>query len=197
MGLSLSPRFDQFRFQFPVDFFDQELLKKYEEILYNQNSVITSPLEYINESIQSVSLPGIQSLTKTQPQVGTNSIVRSKNKMNTEPSIEVNYYSPANPLELIDREFKVSMRLNQGLMNYFLMYENIFNIICKPPKKPCQFFEVGILNENGKMISKVKLMQPHIEGLDGLDWGYSKIERQRETFDITFKFNNIDFDFIK
>ena len=36
-----------------------------------------------------------------------------------------------------------------------------------------------------------------IDGIDGLEFSYNKLERQVETFDLKFRFNNIDFDIIK
>ena len=55
---------------------------------------------------------------------------------------------------------------------------------------------VDILDESGRITSRIKLLDLLIDGIDGLDFSYSKIERDAGTFDITFKFNNIDFVFI-
>jgi hypothetical protein len=33
-----------------------------------------------------------------------------------------------------------------------------------------------------------------MDGIDGLEFSYSKVERETNTFDVTFKFNNIDFE---
>ena len=38
----------------------------------------------------------------------------------------------SNPLSRINKEFKVTFRLNQGLYNYFMMYETIFYKYLKP-----------------------------------------------------------------
>ena len=35
-----------------------------------------------------------------------------------------------------------------------------------------------------------------IDGIEGLDFTYSKVDRESNTFEVTFKFNNIDFEFI-
>jgi hypothetical protein len=36
-----------------------------------------------------------------------------------------------------------------------------------------------------------------IDGIDGLEFNFSKIERESGTFDLNFKFNNIDFKFLE
>ena len=57
-------------------------------------------------------------------------------------------------------------------------------------------FEIFILSETGKIMGRIKLFQPRIEGIEGLTFSYNKLERQSETFDVKFQFNNIDFDIV-
>ena len=54
---------------------------------------------------------------------------------------------------------------------------------------------VQILNEDGTVISKIKFIDVYINGIEGLEFNYNKIERDSNTFDVSFKFNNIDFDY--
>ena len=42
---------------------------------------------------------------------------------------------------------------------------------------------------------KIKYIDVHLDGIEGLDFNYSKVERESNTFDVTFKFNNIDYEF--
>jgi hypothetical protein len=108
------------------------------------------------------------------------------------------YTSTENPLEKIDRDFKVTFRLNQGLYNYFMLYETIFHKICKPYLyPPIDVLYIDILNEDGLAVSRVLLKEVHIDAIDGLDFDYTKIERDSGTFQVSFKFNNIDFKFME
>lgn len=194
--LSLSPRYDLFKFSFPKDFLPEEVLVKYNNILSKNAGVITNAIDYLNESIQGVSLPGISDILMTQAQHGSNPIERNGRKINVEPTHEFTYKSPANPLSKINKEFKVTFRFNQGLYNYFMIYETIFHQICKHIHKESDpVLWVEILNESGVIISRVKLIDVHIDGIDGLEFNYNKIERDSGTFNVTFKFNNIDFEF--
>ena len=199
--LSLSPRFDLFRFILPTDFLPKEIEGKYYNILNSNAGVIQKPIDYLNESIQAINIPGMSDLVLSQQQRESNSIKRTNKglgKINVEPVHEVTYLESSNPLSRIGKEFKVTFRLNQGLYNYFMMYETIFYKYLKPvDNKQEEVFLIDILDETGKITSRIKLMDVFIDGIEGLDFTYSKVERESNTFDVTFKFNNIDFEFIE
>ena len=195
--LSLSPRYDLFRFALPKDFLPKEVEDKYARIINQNNAVITSPIEYLNESIQAINFPGISDIIVQQQQHSFNDIERKKGKINVEPKREMIYQTPANPLDRIEQSFKVTFRTNQGLYNYFMLYETIFHQICKPLDRGHQpVFFIELLSETGTIISKIIFKDVLIDGIEGLEFNYSKIERDAGTFDVTFKFSNIDFDFI-
>lgn len=110
--LSLSPRFDLFHFELPKDFLPAEILDKYNNILYRNQGVITNCVDYLNESIQSVNIPGISDITVTQQQHESNRIIRANNRINVEPNHEMTWTDPGNPLSKINKEFKVTFRMN-------------------------------------------------------------------------------------
>lgn len=204
--LSLSPRADLFCFKFPKDFLPKEINDKYTNLLNKKDkSVIRNAIDYLNESIQSVSFPGLSDLLVEQTQHSKhpeNHNIQTGLKgarVNVEPKRNNNTYSPANILSQINGEFTVTLRKNQGLYNYFMIYESIFHKVLKEyanVTKPDDFFEIDILEETGEIFAKVKLFQPRIDGIDGLEFSFNKLERQTETFDIKFKFNNIDFEIV-
>ena len=205
-SLSLSPRLDLFVFRFPKDFLPEEIEKKYTLLLNQEKSLIRTPIEYLNESIQGISFPGISDLLIDQQQISQhpeNLNAQSGLKMkrvNVEPARNNVTYSPKNILSQIGGEFTVTLRKNQGLYNYFMIYETIFYKVLKEydnVTKKDDLFEIDILDSTGKVIGRVKLFQPRIDGIDGLEFSYNKLERQVETFDLKFRFNNIDFDIIK
>jgi hypothetical protein len=196
--LSLSPRYDLFRFAFPKDFIPQEIEEKYRKIINKNQAVIITPIDYLNESIQGINFPGISDILIQQQQHSTNEIKRSLGKINAEPKREAIYQTIANPLDKISQEFKVTFRYNQGLYNYFMLYETIFYQICKPIDRgyiPVLYIE--LLNGDGNVISKIIFKNILIDSIEGLDFNYSKIDREAGVFDVTFKFNNIDFEFIE
>lgn len=188
--LSLSPRFDLFRFNFPKDFLPQEIEEKYSIILNKDLNVIVKPIDYLNESIQGITFPGFKNLLVEQQQ-------HSTRHGKIEPIKNNNYSSPANPLSQIDGEFTITFRMNQGLYNYFMLYETIFHKHLKYIDNPIdELFYIEILSESGQIIGRITLFQPQIDGIDGLEFNFNKIERAADTFNLTFKFNNIDFNII-
>ena len=195
--LSLSPRYDLFRFHLPKTFLPPEIEAKYTAILNKDAYTMTTAIDYLNESIQGVSMPGINDLTTVQTQHGSNNITRTSNKLNVEAAHEITYLTVENPLEKIDKEFKVTFRANNGLLNYFMLYETAFWYACREYTWDCEpVMYIELLNEDGTVISRVKYIDVHFNGIEGLDFNYSKIERETNTFDITFKFNNIDFEYL-
>ena len=210
MTLSLSPRYDLFRFNLPKDFLPKEIAEKYARVLNQNPGVLTTPIDYLNESIQTFHLPGFTGLTMEQPQHEFNSNIQQRNstpepgssslgrlnRIRVEPQHQVVYKSTGNPLDKLEREFKVTFRMNQGLYNYFMLYETIFHYFLKDidrPSDPVLYIE--ILDETGARTGRVKLIDCHIDGIDGLDGNFNKTNRDTGTFDILFKFNNIKIEF--
>ncbi len=202
--ISLSPRYDLFRIALPKSFLPVEILDKYTKILERDPNVFSTPIDYLNESIQGVSIPGMNSLTMEQTQHSSNSIIRSGaqegrplGRINVEPSLSINYKEAANPLDKIEREFKITFKRNQGLYNYFMLYETAFWQFLKPLDKSLdRTIYVELLDEYGAVTSYVLFKDCLIDGMDGLEFGYNKAERDADTFQVSFKFNNIDFDYI-
>ena len=198
--MSLSPRFDLFVFKFPKDFLPDVVEEKYSKLINKNKSVITTPIDYLNESIQGVTIPGISELTEEQMQIGEHETdaVKTNKFLRTETSRKNITYNTKSPLDQITMEFTVTFRQNQGLYNYFMMFETIFYKTLK------QFhgmywddvFHLDILDDQGVPTSRIKLFQPRIDGIDGLTFNYNKVERTTETFDVKFRFNNIDFEFL-
>lgn len=195
--LSLSPRYDLFRFLLPRHYMPEEVRQKWQVLLSKEPGVIINPVDYLNESIKGITIPGITDLVIQQSQHSTNSISRTHKRLNVEPKQSNNYPTPANPLDKISREFKVTFRMNQGFTNYFMLYETIFHRICKPELyDEDDDFVIDLMDETGKAYARIRLSQCIIDGIDGLDLSYDKVERQTDVFDVTWKFNNIDFDLI-
>lgn len=198
--LSLTPRRDLFRFVFPKDFLPDAIKEKYEKVLSKNAGVITTPIDYLNESIQTITLPGISEINIQQQQHSTNNIQRKDAptpSINIDPRTDITYTSSTNPLNNIDKTFKVGFRMNQGLFNYFMLYETIFYRICKPLSyPPDKVLCVELLDETGKICTRIKFFDVYIDGIDGLDFDYGKFARESDRFDVTFKFNNIDFEFV-
>lgn len=194
--LSLSPRRDLFRFNFPKDFIPEPISKKYNALINKNPGVFKSAVDYLNESIQSVTIPGVSDVNIGQIQHSSNSIQRRAGKINVEPKTEITYQSPKNPLDFIDKKLQITFRMNQGCYNYFMLFETLFYQICKPlDKGPEPVLYLEILNEDGVICSRCIFRDCYLDGMDDLELSFNKIERDSFTFNVSIKFNNIDFEF--
>lgn len=201
MNLSLAPRFDQFRFMIPKEYIPAAVREKYDRMLAKNPSPFMSSMDYLNESIKGISLPAIENLITEQPQISRNSNTengRLRGRINIEPAHTNVTLSSENILSKINNTFTVTFRQNQGLYNYFMIYESIFHRYMKPElyrQNETELFDIVFLDEESIPVSRMMLYQPEFNGISGLDFSYDKVERQTDTFEVVFTFNDIDFDF--
>lgn len=201
-SLSLSPRFDLFVFKFSKDWFPKPILDRYSKMISENQSVILDPVDYLNESISGISFPGLSDLNIVQSQTSTNSgkgTGAGLGHLKREPVHENAYFSPDNILSKIENQFTVTFRRNSGLYNYFMMYETImwkYDKRTVKDKGNDDLFQIFILDDTGSVTAKIELMQPVPQGIEGMDFGYDKVDRQNDTFTVTFNFNNIEYTFL-
>lgn len=181
--LSLSPRHDLFRFCLPKDFINDEIDEQIRLMLDRANGPIKEPIDYLNESIVSVNIPGISDLTTTMS--------------NTWFSAAPYFYDSANPLSKISNEFKVTFRMNNGMFNFYMMFESILaQHHVNRDKFNYELLQLKLLNSIGEVSMDIKFFNCVIKSVDKIPFSYNKIEHQVETFEVTFNFNNIDIDII-
>ena len=200
--LSLSPRYDLFKLVLPKDFLPSEVIEKYSKLLNKENGVLTNPIDYLLESVQKIHIPGISELVIEQQQHESNMGFRipangnQLGKINVEPNHNIVYKSSGNPLDKMEHDFRVTFRMNHGFYNYFMIYETIFNHYCKNIDMPSDdVIYVDLFDERCKVTTRIKFTDVHIDSLDGLDFEY-KSGREETSFDVVFRFNNINFDFL-
>lgn len=194
--LSLTPRFSGFHLAIPQGFIPDEVIEKWDPIILQDPSVTVSTLDYINESIIAIKLPGIGDSLINQPQHGHNNILPHKHpSINVEPNHNNSYYTTANPLSLIDTTVEVSFRLGSGLYNYYVMYETLFSYICKrhnlTPDKDT--FNITFTSPHSHTSSRLTLYQVKMTSISGLDFSYEEGGINSQSFIVSFNFNNLDF----
>jgi len=202
--MSLSPRSDLFRFALPKDFIPKQIEEKYTKLLSRNPEVINKPIDYLNESIKTIHIPGISDLYFEQEQHGSNTVQRTDKKesiglgrINVEPKHTIVSKPADNPLEKIEKEFVINFRMNQGFYNWFMLYETILYRLSKAIDEPeDDVLYIELLDGNGSITGRIVFTDCHINGLDGLDLAYDKTTRDAGDFNITYKFNNINFEFL-
>lgn len=206
MPLSLSPRKDLFRFHFPKTFLPPSVERKWRDILQQEPGVTMSPIDFLNESIQAISIPGVSDINIQQTQHSFNRIHRDDTpnagghnlgRINVEPVQNNNYISPSNPLANIERKFTVTLRTSVGLYNYFMLYETLFYRISKPIlHEDIDTWEIWMMDDRMRRAGGIRLEQCMMDGISGMEFNYTQTDRQGETFGVDFVFNNINYIFL-
>ena len=199
----LKGRQDAFRLLLPKEFIMPEVEEKYSEILRNKNSFYDTPIDFLNETIQKVQVLGFNDATVVQQQSsrGNKPILDQDRKKQNEfmfPSNDYNYRSEVSPIALIDKTLNITFKHTLGYLNYFLLFENFFYQYTRDRKyKDLDYqFSVDIYNERGSIQSRILIDSPFVHSMDMLDFDYTQPIAQSQTFQVTFKYSNFDFQFI-
>lgn len=209
--LSLKGKQDKYRILLPDNFIPKEIEEKYAKVLQRAHSFIYKPIDFLNETIQKIQVLGITGGTMQQNQPTKPSLDYEDNydikhvgerefdrdRFN-HTSNEVTYRSPNTPLMTVDKTLNITFRHTSGFLNYFLLFETFFyqysrhyNIDDLPGS-----FVVDIYNEYNEIYSRINLFDPLIDGMDMLDLDFSQPVASSQTFNVSFKYSNIDFEFI-
>lgn len=199
---ALKGRKDGFRFCFPHNYICDEINDKYAKILQEQKSFFGNPIDFVNESIKSIQILGFSEATYEQQQPGTGNPLRNPERLQQNrfqyPMAGTSYRSEKNPLNLIDKTFNVIFRHTLGYLNYFILFENFWYLYSRDTKNEDerQTFAIDIIDGHGRAYSRIILYDPVIHGMDMLNLDYSQPIAQSETFQVVFKYSNIDYQFI-
>lgn len=200
---ALKGRKDLFRILLPKTFIVPVIEEKYSKILKHRNSFYLTPIDFLNETIQGVQVLGFQNATMQQQQSSRGKrpmmdALRTRENNFEYPSTDYNYRSPVSPIALTDRTVNIIFRHTLGYLNYFMLFENFWYIFSRDMKYKNMLHElnVDIFNEVGEIYSKIVLKDPLIDGMDMLDLTYTEPVANSQTFNVTIKYSNFDFQFI-
>lgn len=201
---TLKGRQDGFRLLLPKEFIVPEIEEKYTKIIRNKLSFYNTPIDFINETIKSVEVLGFNNATFQGNQISTGDPMLNQDRVNENnfsyPESEYHYRSAASPIGLIDRTINIKFRHTLGFLNYFLLFENFWYQYTRDRKS--QFFNnynfnIDIFNEKGVIYSKIVLVNPIINSMDMLSLDFTQPIAQSQEFQIEFKYQNFDFQFIE
>ena len=181
MALSLNPQKNQFVFQLPVDFIPKSIEQKYKDFITRNHSPFANILDYLNSSIMDIELPSMDFPTVEQT---------------TRQGKKITYRSAVSPYDVIVRDGKIRIKSEDNHFNYFvfqdiLMYHyiNIDAIFVAP-------FQISVLDRNQDELFRYVLKEITFTQIAGRELGYEKTDFEFDTFDISFKVNFIDWDYI-
>lgn len=202
--MTLKAKQDAFKLIIPENFICDEIKEKYTDIIKAQKSFCYRPIDYLNETIQSVQILGFMDSTVVQPQSGRgqqpliNQERKNENRFMHTAS-DYSYRSEKNPIALIDKTLNVYFRHTLGFVNYFLIFENFFYQYSRDRKykELPDSFTINIFNNIGEIYSRIIIYDPVINAIDMLDFNYNMPVAQSGTFKVEFKYSNLDYQFIQ
>jgi hypothetical protein len=200
---STKSRQDFFRLILPEEFIVDEINDKYAKILQNQHGFFYKPIDYLNESIQKIQVLGFSEASMSQiqhtignPLYGDPDRIAQNKFLHT--GTDFIYRSGVSPLQLIDKTLNITFKHNLGFLNYFMLFENFWRYYARDTEyeQMEMDFSIDILNHDGSVYSRIKIYGAIMHSMDMLDLDYSQPVAQSQTFQVTFKYSNIDFEFI-
>lgn len=201
---SLKGQKTNFRLILPKKFLSSEIEEKYSIILRDKKSFFNEPIDFLNETIQKVQVLGFDNGTfidQQQSSYGDKPMI-NRNRQNENaflyPAGDIPYRSPQSPINLIDKTINITFRHTLGYLNYFLLFENFWYQYSRDRYyKDLQYnFNIDIMNEIGEIYSRIVLETPLIHSMDMLDLDFSQPIATYESFNVSFKYSNFDFQFI-
>lgn len=201
--LSLKGRQDTWRLLFDKDFLPEEITEKYTKVLNMRKSFITQPIDFINETVQKVQVLGFTGATYQQQQTTRNTPTRDASRIaenNFQGSYDnVEYRAVTSPVSIIDKTLNVQFRMSQGCLNYFMLFESFFYKYCRDTttKELDTHFNIDIYNEFGEVYARIVLYKPVIDSMDMLSLDFTQPVATSQSFQVTFKYSNIDFQFLE
>lgn len=199
---TLKGRQDLFKLTLPDNFIAEEINDKYAKIIQANKSYTYKPIDFLNETIQSVQVLGFNEGSVQQMQQGTGKPLikdwRVEQNRFPHTAFEYNYRAEKNPLALLDHTLNIYFRHTLGFVNYFLMFENFWYQYSRDReyKEMPDNITIDIFNNIGEVYSQIIVMDPIINGIDMLDLNYNAPIAQSQTFKVEIKYSNIDFVFI-
>jgi hypothetical protein len=196
----LNSRQNSFFINFPADFFNQAVQTKYEKYYRSLLLPYKSLSDFMASTVQSINFPGFASTLPTQTRV----LGKTQELQSAKPIADQ-----------FARDVKVTFKLTDAYLNYFVFLDNALNYLepanVNPDNTgaslgqalsvPAQansnhpFFQplrVTLLNNEGYAVSSIIFNRPMLTSLSEMNLSYSSITPQFTTFTATFKYYNFD-----
>lgn len=196
----LNPATDKFTISFSPSFFSNEISEKYDRYLFHLNGPIKNIQDYIQESIQSLSIPGLQLNLLTIPGLNNMKNVDFGN-VGTSPSnftsTTVNKQFPGtSPIQDVIQEQQINITFRNNLLNYMYIYEVFHNFYKR--KRDIKDFSIIITLHDSADIPMLNFIfyDCFVANIPGLEFAFNQQFRESKTIDAGFAFNGMRTEFM-
>lgn len=196
----LNSRQNSFLVNLPQDFFNSTIDAKYEKYYRNLILPYRSISDFMASTIQTVNFPGLTTVLPTQ----------------TRTLGKVQEVQSAKPIaDMFTRDLKLTFKLTDSYLNYFIMMDNVLNYLEPANVNPNNtqnslgqalsntqtsnsnhpYFSpirLTLLNNEGYGVSSIVFNRPMITSISALTLSYSSTTPQFQQFTVDFKYYNFD-----
>lgn len=174
----LNAKNNQFVFYFGPNFWCDEVKTKYAEFYKSLLLPYDNIEDYMMSTLQSINFPGI----KIDPvkQIGTYGRER-------------NYKGSEQIKDTMEKKCTLTFRLSEGFMNYIIFYNNFVRFLdFKNKAQNDEMYTLGVLNNEGFLVSTLKFYYPYITGISDLSLDYTSADNTMNKFTVSFVYNDWD-----
>lgn len=184
--MNLNAKSNLFRFTFPVGFFPKKITDKYERYLEKSQIPFKNFEDFINSTIQSVTIPSLNG-----------DIVEQKGAYR----VAQKWRSGFETIRMLERSFTVEFKLVESFMNYFALMEAFFEFHDFQTKvEYLSDLVLEVYDTDLLRTLKIKYGQVLYKSIPtAISFNHGDVRNTFKTFSINFVYNNleIDFDFIE
>lgn len=179
--MRLSSQGSQFVFNLPQDFIPQEILNSYTPLLEKNWVQYENVLDYLNSTIKSINLPGINFDTPQQM------LIRGK----------VRNFKPATNVQdiITTREATVNFRSVDSDLNYWILFDIIIKHYLNTDNNWLNPFTISAVDIHRDAIYTIYLKEVIIKTISDLQFDYSQQKINTKEFTMTLLFNFYDIEF--
>jgi hypothetical protein len=174
----LNNRQNSFIFTFPKGYFSAELEEKYDKYVKRMPIPYDTLKDFMNSTIQQISFPTLRTIDNVDQ---------------VRPGGFRQHYKSSTTLQnLVSRDFSVTFKLGEGMINYWIMYESIVDFLnFQNPDQYLPDLTLRLLDHEGIIMSSVEFEQSIYTSLSEVQLNYSSTTPQFSTFSVGFKCNYV------
>jgi hypothetical protein len=177
----LNAKNNNFRLEIPKNFYFDTIVDKYEYIIKKLPCPYTNIRDYINASIQEVTVPEVSLPTVTQQSLH---------------NPDVPWKGPWNMEKSIAKELTVTFKLYEGYLNYWILYEQLHHFY-KYSTKAQAFPDLylSFLDNTGYELFTFRMVRVIFNEISNLSLSFSSNVPEFQTFTCGFVYT--DFELLK
>lgn len=180
--MNLTTLNNQFHYNLPLDFVPAAYEERYMKMLGDKRKLYSSVLDYLNSTIQSISFPGVNFPTVSNPQ-------NLKRK-------QIKWKTVGNIYDLFDSEITVTFLNVDSNLNYVIFMDILMNHYLNVDRPYDAAMVITVIDQNRNALYHLQYRDVIWTGISGNNFAFNDQTIQNKTFTMTFTYNFIDFEYV-